>query len=742
MYMYPFYHCSTEEEEKHLAALKDVMAAKGSLDQTIMHCLLFGYPGAGKSSLMNRLTGHLPNPTLPSTGVAERAVQVEIRRLTTTTAMALRTESRHGVVSKWCILSYDDEAIALMSSAAQGITAQPTLSPDSSPAQPTASPDLSPIEPTPSKEAVGGASNQPVLIEDSDPMDSPTCTACTSKSVVEGETPFTHDHIPPMEVLKQAIKRKGLKGVERYLQRSLTLYLTDTGGQLEFQELLPALTAGPTLFFVVFRLDQDMNETFSIQFRYPDGHSSEPYQSSFTVRETLLQSLASIASMGSYVYSKKNEEQILLKPKVLFIGTHCDKVSSETVKKIDCNLREMVMATSLFREGLIERVSESQLMVAINNLSPDDSQFQLIQSIVERIAVRDNFRVSLPSTWLIFSLIIRQLKKRIITHSECFAIAQQCGIDSINELNEALWFLNTKVGLVRHFRGEGLEDLQDIVIVDPQILFSKITQLMLRTFSDHHFSANICEDFKSKGIFPINVLEQINSEDDKLLTVSRFVKLLEHLHIISRLHTKEVKYFMPCTLAHAQCTAPEFTHSSSAAPSMDAQQIPPLLITFKCGYCPKGLFSAMVVYLLGNKMKSEVNWRLQTDCIFRNAISFLVGPYDTTTLTVTPMYLEVAMRPAEVDGERRLSVKAVCTEVRCCIEAAVREVTSTLHYTSDAEHVLAFYCTGDHVISPERHPAEISKFRGDPCTILCEQGQHVDVYKLPSGYEHWFTKVS
>ena len=764
-----------EEEERHLEAFRAVMARKGSMEQTIMHCLLFGYPGAGKSSLLKRLRGHPPDPTLPSTGVAEKAVQVEIRRLSTTTAMALRATSQHDATSKWYTLSYDDEAIALMATAARGITVGNAQLPFShnlteNMEMSTALHSSSPATSIPSYVAVVKSNILPVPAEASQPINKSSSVVVIrtpSKYVQHGSSmsselaapitpsdaepvdPFTHGLIPPMEVLKQAIGRLGLEGVERYLQRSLTLYITDTGGQLEFQEMLPALTAGPTLFFLVFRLDQDLDKTVSIRFRYPDGHGTEPYQSNFTVQETLLQSLASIASMGTYVYSKKRREPLLLKPKVILIGTHRDKVSSSELEQIDRRIWEMVKVISLSHEGLIEPASESQLVVAVNNLSVHFSEFHLVQSVVERICDRDDFRLSLPSTWLIFSLIIRQLKKCVITYDKCFDIAQQCGIDSRNELNEALWFLNTKVGLVRHFRGEGLEELQDIVIVDPQILFTKITQLIVNTFTISNVTQDVYFEFKSKGIFPLTILEQVSSRDDdnQLLTVGRFVKLLEHLHIISRLHTtevkytKEVKYFMPCALTHAHSTAPKFSHLFYNLPSTDTQQIPPLLVTFRCGYCPKGLFSALVVYLLANKMKSELDWELQTERIYRNAISFLVGPYDTIKLTLTSKYLEVVMLPSEVQRERVISIEAVCAEVRHCIETAVREVTSSLHYTSDAEHALAFYCTGRHETGQEHHPAEVVFYRSEPCCIRCEMRRSKRRLDLPSGYQQWFGKV-
>lgn len=78
--------------------------------------------------------------------------------------------------------------------------------------------------------------------------------------------------------------------------------LTDTGGQIEFQELLPLLVSGPTVFFLVFRLDHDLNKQFTVEYVRSTGTKSKPYQSTFTVKEALLQSLASIASMVTYVY--------------------------------------------------------------------------------------------------------------------------------------------------------------------------------------------------------------------------------------------------------------------------------------------------------------------------------------------------------------------------------------------------------------------------------------------------------
>ena len=521
------------------------------------------------------------------------------------------------------------------------------------------------------------------------------------------------------------------------------VYLTDTGGQIEFQELLPLLVSGPSVFFLVFRLDHDLNKRYMVEYVRSTGKTSEPYQSNFTVKEALLQSLASIASMGTYV---NKGEQALLRSKVFFVGTHKDKVSQKRINRIDRCLQQMVRSTGLYREGMIQFASESRMLLAVNNLSRDDSDVQFVRAAVERVGTQGDFKIRAPPSWLIFSLTIRQEKDRVLSYEQCFEIARQCGIETREELNEALWFLHTKVGLIRYFQGEGLEDVQKIVITDPQILFDMNTDLVVETFTFDKVDPAIREYFKRKGIFPFSTFERISGGSEQLLTPSRLVKIQEHLLIIAPLEEEEDgerRYFMPCVLAHTMPAEPWFTRAFRAIREFFAPSYPSLLIGFRCGYCPKGLFAALVVYLLANT-ESDFQWRLQRDRIFRDQISFLVGPYDTVTITVHPKFLEITCTPipSKSTHNRHFPPATTCGEVRRYIERGIREVTSALHYTRDAAHYLALYCPRDHRGPDQREPhtAEINFHSGVPCTLRCELAEE-RTFRLPPGHERWFTEV-
>ena len=284
------------------------------------------------------------------------------------------------------------------------------------------------------------------------------------------------------------------------------------------------------------------------------------------------------------------------------------------------------------------------------------------------------------------------------------------------------------------------------MITDPQILFDMNTDLVVETFTFDKVDPAIREYFKRKGIFPFSTFERISGSSEQLLTPSRLVKILEHLLIIARLEEEEDgerRYFMPCVLAHTMPAESWFMRAFQAIRAFFSPSYPSLLIGFRCGYCPKGLFAALVVYLLANT-KSDFQWRLQRDRIFRDQISFLMGPYDTVTITVQPKFLEITCTPtpSESTHNRHFPPATTCGEVRRYIERGIHEVTSALHYTRDAAHYLAFCCPGDHRGPDPRepHPAEINFHDGVPCTLVCELAEE-GTFRLPPGHERWFTEV-
>ena len=99
------------------------------------------------------------------------------------------------------------------------------------------------------------------------------------------------------------------------------------------------------------------------------------------------------------------------------------------------------------------------------------------------------------------------------------------------------------------------------------------------------------------------------------------------------------KHFMPCVLSHA---APK-AKIQEEAPS----KIRPIFITFRCGYCPKGVFSALIVHLMSkhNNGGAKITWQLNEDEVSRDQVTFKVGQaLHTVSITTHCTYLEVLVQ--------------------------------------------------------------------------------------------------
>ena len=201
------------------------------------------------------------------------------------------------------------------------------------------------------------------------------------------------------------------------------------------------------MFFFTFRLDRDLNEYYSIEYELATGKKSHPYTATSTTIEGILHTLASVSAMGTFVYQGLQKREAPLWPKVFFIGTHKNKLNpnlaASRIASIDRQLQEIITSTTHFKD-LVELASPSQLIFTVNNFSESESDFQGIRSAVERVVMRGDFQMTSPAHWLIFSLALRKLEYPVVSYDICYKIAQQCGIESREDLTEALYFIHSK----------------------------------------------------------------------------------------------------------------------------------------------------------------------------------------------------------------------------------------------------------------------------------------------------------
>ena len=703
------------------------MRENRTLTLTIMHGLLNGPPRVGKSTLLANLflprtapSNLAASPELstiipmetPSTGIADRVVEVSVKPSTT----VLGTAPRAGM--KWELQSLDDEAIGLLKAIMRTVSQDETSASDhhnalqQSRATIAISQKLADLIAA-FKQRITG---QPTINPD---PDSP------KQSIRPDIRKSSADFETPRQMFLDAF-RNSHELIQTLLEGSFTFYVTDTGGQPEFQELLAALTAGPSIFFLVFKLPDGLNQKYTVQYVRPGSKNSKPYVSSFTVKEMLLQSLASIACTCSHT-DQGSVKVEPIKPKVVLVGTHKDLVSEEQIQAVQQELKEMLQDTDYYRKRIVEFASMAEPAITVDNLHPEGQDIQKVRDIIQRIANDPAFQIAVPYPSLVLSLMLRRLTDPVITYQQCQSIAAQCGITRRQHLDDTLHFLHTKLGVVRYF--VNIPELREIVIRDPQILFDKISNLISNTFTFEHAHPSTVETFQHKGIFSLNEIERLTTGSNKLLTTPKLLTLLEHLHIIAPIQDdigRVVEYFMPCVLSHA-------TPSSTDAP-VD-KTIPPLLVTFQCGYCPKGIFSALVTYLLSKGTVSGTAWRLKKDGMARDQVTFHAGVERNIVAVRTHVtHLDVTVQPT--CARQPQSVHKVCSNIRESIQEAIQVVSRTLHYSCDSSFSFAFNCYHAACTRSKTHAA-IRHEDSPSVSVCCKTGS---VERLQHHHALWFNQ--
>ena len=552
-------------------------------------------------------------------------------------------------------------------------------------------------------------------------------------------------------VLKETLQQNIIKTVQSLLDRTFTIYFRDCGGQPEFHEVLPALARHSTLFFLVFNLSECLDTQYKVTYKTSAGQVSDPYVSSFNVKQVLLQCLSSISSIGKYskpqmnciklmfmwlckrivkVWRKKVKMTI---SKVIIIGTHKDKLgdvaeADDKVFHINNQFENELKGTDWYFKDMIVRTESGNPILGVNTFNQCD--IKQVKELVNEVALNGDYQFEIPASWLVFDFCMHKFEKKVMSLKECQSLSQECSISLGDEFNAALWFLHNKVGTIRYFKN--VPKLQNVVITDPQLLFDIVSDLIVNTFSfKRHIRKKSEHDrFRLSGRFTKHHLERCEAVKEKLLSVEQVIAVLEHLVIIAPVglnESNEQEYFLPCVLVHASLPSTPLLHNDS--------DIPPLLITFKCHYTPRGIFSSLIAKIL---IDGKDKWELSSEEIFRDQVEFyLVKTGHNVTLTNFFRFLEIVVKSPR--GFRRRSDKNVYVSVQHYISQCLTYVKNQLNYTATADHFFGFYCKEHKNSSIEDHPAICNN--GCPTYTKCSCKGSLKAYLLPQE-QLWFNGES
>ena len=702
--------------------------------------LFLGPPRLGKTTARRRLTGEIidlksageAELPCPSTGVIDARHSVVVRQLSSTAAVVTESE--------WSALqSIPDEARMLFHNLVDSLDAKPMASASAS--KPFKHITEHNTEKTASENTALRLASLPQQVVTTSLENNPALDSSLSNTAVQA------DMLDFNTIFREAMGSEYWKDVKHIFKAYLRM--EDTGGQPELMDMLPALTIGPGLYLLFMNLENDLHERCCLRYCTTSGESTPPVESTYTVEEMMLSALSSISCSNTYTSSIHSENpsnsdlnKIIQSSKSVayIVGTHVDKLpSKDSIKKIDAQLQSLIKSTDFYDKDIVQFYSKEELIIPMNNMEGGAEEVKRIQKLLERGMDRHFKKIPIPVVWLFFSLSLRRKNVRTANLDFCLKLSRQLNM-SPYETEVALWFLHHHAGVMMYF--PNIPELKDLVIIDVQVVYDSVTILIIKAMKFDEVGHKCADEFERTGQFELDrlIAATANVSGD-YIPPQKLVALLEFLHIIARIDAFQIPsplfssifssnqkdtYIMPCILKNVS----KGELDSMLKSMSQSDSVSPILVHYKCGFVPIGVFPAMIASLIANN-----SFKLIKDGIKKNFVQFRFGKEHTlVALASQPKYYKICIsRLPEVSSQ----LNEECITIRKSIETTFEKVSSRMNYGYFMDYQFAFNCPihseSDHLCVVNRE--EVSP-RVMHCLSNCNNPHPV---QLKCCHQVWYT---
>ena len=746
------------ENAAHYQAYQAALKGAITLPLRYMKFLFFGCPRSGKSTMRQRLLQQIINLAIlgqpsVSTGVAE-ACEVIIKKMTSETAAiagshwhSLKNSIERGALKENVVAGTDIDLKYLAQILYHLIFKTMTS---------TSSPSLtSEAIPQPADSETSNGGDDPTPHDDNDVSITGEPSPPPKKAKYEeASVEVTTDRSRDSEMAEIAKAFDELANILQsdspeefyHLLKALTLInMSDVGGQPEFLDVVPALTVGAALYLLFFRLDQEIHKRYPVKYLAPGSTTEKTLTSSYCIEEVLHQALASIACFSGH----SSEESAYSAPsRAILVGTYKDQVTASDIEEKEKKIQEKFTSAKVY-EDLLLTTKEGKPFFTVDNMNgTDESEMSDIRSNIENIVKTLFKEVPIPASWLMFRVMLHLLNKPIVSLSQCEEIARRLLMPT--PVQEALWFFHHHVGSLLYY--PDIPSMRGTVICTPQVIFDSISTVIIGNFqySNYQVPRKAVEQFQQTGLFSLSdINEKTEEHRSSHLSSHQLVDVLKHQGILAEVkhdeeesssEPAESKVIIPAVLEHAS------DEELKPSPSLEAS---PLMIRFKGGFVPFGLFSASVARLIAHADSMSLKWKLREEVVRKNKVKFLVAGAYNVTLISRPRYLEIQLERYSRRARCKRSLADICSAVRQTVVETLETTISTMQYrpqacvasvllSSQRPFHLAFSCC---MSEPEPHSGHLMKVDKDEDGHYGEclrDGAEVD---LDKEHLYWFDKV-
>ena len=758
------------QDQQHYEAYESALMGGLPLTMQYLKFLFFGPPRTGKSTARRRLVQEIVNldslgEPSASTGVAE-ANDVIIKKLTSEPAAisgsqwwSVKKSKEDGQIDEGDC-DYLAQLFYRLISKTMRETEQTTTVPA------TVSEPASSISERESEESVIAESIDIKVA--SSPPKSPKLLDHTVKDLIsEFQAEFSSVPLSNYEEkeideafkkLTSTLQSGSPKELRKLLEDLTMLNMVDIGGQSAFLELCPAFTTGPALYFIFFRLDQELKKNY--QIKYQSANSEETIlESSYCTETVIHQTLSSIACFErqSTAESAKSALSSIVSGRAILFGTYKDRVDDERISQMNAALRQQLEHTKLYQEDLLLQASEDVLFYSLNNMTGDDSEMSPIRKDIEKIIKNMFSKVDIPASWLMFRIILHFLHKPVVSVTECEEIARRLSMNT--PVREAIWFFHHNIGSLMHY--PDIPSMENVVICDSQVVFDSTSELIIDTFkiSSRDIPQSAVKDFREKGQFSLeHIKDRTESYRKNQLSLKQLVDLLKSHNILAEIKSDQEsseqlkpsqessaqsnqyqpKFVMPAVLKEASKEELKLENAK--------QEAAPLMIHFEGGFVPFGVFCAGVANLIAHQDALSPSWQLCDDQVMKNKVKFSIDKSFYATLISRPQYLEIRVGQHPRARAKR-SLPNICSTVRQTVVQTFETVITKMRYNAHAKMEtptfptapsfnVAFTCCME-----ESHSDHLMKVDKDESGYFGECLKESIVLKLEEKHIIWFNQV-
>ena len=220
-----------------------------------------------------------------------------------------------------------------------------------------------------------------------------------------------------IEELSSILESDSPREFQMLLEKLIMINMMDVGGQPGFVEMLPAFTTGSGLYFLFFRMDQEIRKLYPVRFLAANSVEEVVLESSYCIEDVLCQLVSSISCFES---TRSVESCSAIKSRALLFGTFKDQFKCRDMLESRCKEVEATLWRTLssMQEDLLLEADKKCKFFTIDNMDGNDD-IDSIRKTIEDI-IRTSFsQTEVPPSWLMFRILLILVGKPVVSLSLC-----------------------------------------------------------------------------------------------------------------------------------------------------------------------------------------------------------------------------------------------------------------------------------------------------------------------------------